>query len=203
MTPDELRERILRGRTRIPTSSKRSTASGTGQGLPGRPVAVLRRAAAARLSIKDLDLDEVALYVESTQQQDLGDDRLRLLRAWRLYDGAYPTVGGVVLFGRTPQSVLESTRMVVGALAGDDIGGDFIDRKDLAGGLFDVVAQAEAFLNLYLRTGHEIVGFEPEKREEVPAAAQGPSTHDSPLGTTSTSSAIFSTCSRTTARSGC
>src|SRR6266496_2191370 len=43
--------------------------------------------------------------------------------------------------------------------------------KDLDGGLFDLVAQAEAFLNLYLRTGHEIVGFEPEKREEIPAAA--------------------------------
>jgi ATP-dependent DNA helicase RecG len=124
-----------------------------------------------RLSLKDLDLDEVARYLASTQQQDLDDDLPRLLRAWRLYDGAHPTVGGIVLFGRTPQSVLESTRMVVGALAGDDIGGDFIDRKDLAGGLFDLVAQAEAFLNLYLRTGHEIVGFEPEKREEVPAAA--------------------------------
>lgn len=61
--------------------------------------------------------------------------------------------------------------MVVGAVAGDDIGGDFIDRKDLAGGLFDLVAQAETFLNLYLPTGHEIVGFEPEKRAEIPPAA--------------------------------
>jgi hypothetical protein len=58
--------------------------------------------------------------------------------------------------------------MVVGALAGDDIGDDFIDRKDLTGGLFGLVRQAEAFLNLYLRTGHEIVGFDPEKRERRP-----------------------------------
>ncbi len=124
-----------------------------------------------RLSIKDLDLLDVARYLASTQQQDLDDDLPRLLRAWRLYDGAHPTVGGVVLFGRAAQAVLESARMVVGAVAGADIGTDFIDRKDLVGGLFDLVAQAEAFLNLYLRTGHEIVGFEPEKREEIPAAA--------------------------------
>jgi len=123
------------------------------------------------LGLRDIDLDEVALYLEATQQQDLGEDLPRLLRAWRLYDGAHPTVGGIVLFGRKPQSVLESTRMVVGAVAGDDIGGDFIDRKDLSGGLFDLAAQAEAFLGLYLRTGHEIVGFQPEKREEIPAAA--------------------------------
>jgi ATP-dependent DNA helicase RecG len=46
-----------------------------------------------------------------------------------------------------------------------------VDRKDLSGGLFDVVAQIETFLRLHLRTGHEIVGFEPEKREEIPLAA--------------------------------
>jgi ATP-dependent DNA helicase RecG len=123
------------------------------------------------LTLSEFDFDEVGRYLLDTQQQDLGDDLPRLLRAWRLADGELPTVGGIVLFGRTPQSVLESTRMVVGALAGDDIGGDFIDRKDLAGGLFDLVEQAEAFLNLYLRTGHEIVGFEPEKRAEIPVAA--------------------------------
>jgi len=123
------------------------------------------------LGLRDIDLDEVARYLEATQQQDLDEDLPRLLRAWRLYDGTHPTVGGIVLFGRKPQSVLESTRMVVGAVAGDDIGGDFIDRKDLSGGLFDLATQAEAFLGLYLRTGHEIVGFQPEKREEIPAAA--------------------------------
>ncbi len=98
-----------------------------------------------RLSIKDLDLLDVARYLASTQQQDLDDDLPRLLRAWRLYDGAHPTVGGVVLFGRAAQAVLESARMVVGAVAGADIGTDFIDRKDLVGGLFDLVAQAEAW----------------------------------------------------------
>jgi hypothetical protein len=55
--------------------------------------------------------------------------------------------------------------IVVGALAGDDIGDNFVDRKDLSGPLLSVIAQIETFLRLHLRTGHEIVGFEKEKRE--------------------------------------
>jgi ATP-dependent DNA helicase RecG len=88
-----------------------------------------------------------------------------------MYDGSHPTVGGLVLFGRRPQVALESSRVVVGALAGNDIGDDFVDRKDLYGPLLSVVAQIETFLRLHLRTGHEIVGFEKEKREEIPMAA--------------------------------
>jgi ATP-dependent DNA helicase RecG len=41
----------------------------------------------------------------------------------------------------------------------------------LGGGLFDIIDQVQVFLRLYLRTGHEIVGFEREKREEIPVAA--------------------------------
>jgi ATP-dependent DNA helicase RecG len=73
--------------------------------------------------------------------------------------------------GRAPQAALESTRVVVGALATRDIGGAFLDRKDLSGTLFELLRQIEAFLNLYLRTGHVIEGFAPERREDVPTAA--------------------------------
>ncbi len=124
-----------------------------------------------RLDLADLDLDAVARYLDDTNQVDLDDDLVRLLRAWRMYDGSHPTVGGLVLFGRRPQAELESSRVVVGALAGDDIGDDFVDRKDLSGPLLGVIAQIETFLRLHLRTGHEIVGFEKERREEIPMAA--------------------------------
>ena len=124
-----------------------------------------------RLDLADLDLDAVARYLDDTNQVDLDEDLVRLLRAWRMYDGSHPTVGGLVLFGRHPQAQLESSRVVVGALAGDDIGNDFVDRKDIDGPLLSVIAQIETFLRLYLRTGHEIVGFGKEKREEIPMAA--------------------------------
>jgi ATP-dependent DNA helicase RecG len=157
MTPDELRARISRGEDPH-TDFKQAIDRNDEQALPW-------------LTQQDLDLDEVSRYLAMTEQADLGEDLSRLLRAWRLAEQDSPTVAGIVLFGRTPQAALESTRMVVGALAGDDIGDDFIDRKDLTGGLFSLVGQAEAFLNLYLRTGHEIVGFEREKRAEIPVGA--------------------------------
>ncbi|MGH3926214.1 MAG: ATP-binding protein, partial [Pseudonocardiaceae bacterium] len=124
-----------------------------------------------RLYLTDLDLDAVTQYLDDTGQPDLDDDLVRLLRAWRMYDGSHPTVGGLVLFGRCPQAELESSRVVVGALAGDDIGDDFVDRKDLSGPLFSVIAQIETFLQLHLRTAHQIVGFEKERHEEIPMAA--------------------------------
>lgn len=122
------------------------------------------------LDLTDLDLDAVSRHLADTGLED-ADDPTRLLRNWRLYDGEHPTVAGVVMFGRNPQDALEATKVVAGAVAGDDIGNNFVDRTDLRGGLFALVQQAEAFLQLHLRTGHEITGFEPERRPEVPAAA--------------------------------
>ncbi|HWR48151.1 MAG TPA: hypothetical protein VN327_11150, partial [Pseudonocardiaceae bacterium] len=178
MTPDELRDRILRysigeGRYYIRSGARCRRAS-------REELLRLFQAACSffydeqplpRLDLADLDLDAVSRYLDDTDQLDLDDDLARLLRAWRMYDGSHPTVGGLVLFGRRPQAALESSRVVVGALAGNDIGDDFTDRKDLYGPLLSVIAQIETFLRLYLRTGHEIVGFEKEKREEIPMAA--------------------------------
>lgn len=124
-----------------------------------------------RLGIADLDLDAVQRHLQDVGRTDLDDDPDRLLTAWRMMGGDHPTVGGLVVFGRRPQEHLESARIVVGASVGNDLGDDFLDRKDLTGGLFAVLEQIEAFLALYLRTGHEIAGFAPERRPEIPAAA--------------------------------
>lgn len=124
-----------------------------------------------RLTLGDLDFSAVERHLIDAGQEDLGDDLPRLLRAWGMCIGEHPTVAGVVLFGRAPQSVLESSRVVVGALPGTDLGGDFIDRKDLTGGLFGIIEEIEKFLRLHLRTAHVIAGFEPERKEEIPLTA--------------------------------
>jgi ATP-dependent DNA helicase RecG len=124
-----------------------------------------------RLDLGALDLDATARYLRDTGWTEPDEDMVRLLRAWRMYDGAHPTVAGLVVFGRRPQAELESSRVVAAALAADDIDGDILDRKDLTGGLFDLVRQIEGFLQLHLRTAHEVVGFQPERHEEIPAAA--------------------------------
>jgi len=123
-----------------------------------------------RLDLGDLDLGSVTRHLADTGLEDV-EDIPRVLRNWRLYDGSHPTVGGVVLFGRAPQEALESSKVVAGAFRGDDIGDDLLDRKDLRGDLFEVISQAQTFLGLHLRTAHEINGFEPERRPEIPPAA--------------------------------
>jgi ATP-dependent DNA helicase RecG len=121
--------------------------------------------------LSDLDVEAVTRYMAAAGLDDLGDDLPRILKAWRLSDGEHPTVSGVVLFGRAPQTMFPACGVVAGAVAGVELGGDFIDRKDLTGGLFEVVDQAQTFLRLHLRTGHVIVDFQPEVREEIPLAA--------------------------------
>lgn len=122
------------------------------------------------LNLTGLDLDAISRHAVDVGLENPYDPT-RLLRNCRLYHGAHPTVAGVVLFGRDPQDALEASKVVAGAVAGGDIGDDCIDRTDLRGGLFALVQQVEAFLQLHLQTGHEIAGFEPERRPEIPTAA--------------------------------
>ncbi len=82
MTPDELRDRTLHWAPSLFYGE---------QALP-------------RLGLADLDLDAVGRYLDDTNQMDLDDDLTRLLRAWRMYDGSHPTVGGLVLFRSAPTS---------------------------------------------------------------------------------------------------
>lgn len=86
-----------------------------------------------RLGPAELDFDAVSRRLEESGQSDLDDDLPRLLIAWRMFDGSHPTVGGLLVFGRRPQQHLEAAQVVVGVLAGDDLGHDFVDRKDLSG----------------------------------------------------------------------
>lgn len=124
-----------------------------------------------RYDIGELNLDAVDRYLTDTGRDALREDAERVLRAWRLLDDDTPTVAGVVLFGRQPQRLLESAGVVVGRIVGSDIGGDFLDRKDISGDLQSVLASIETFLQLHLRTKHEVHGFAPERHEEIPTTA--------------------------------
>ncbi len=125
-----------------------------------------------RLSIADLDLDAVDLYLADTLQEDLHDSREQLLVNWRLLarNGA-PTIAGVVLFGRHPQRHLPFAQINAARFPGTDSSYDPSDRKDLGGRLFDVIDQTERFVDLHLPLPHRIRDFEPEPQPELPKAA--------------------------------
>lgn len=124
-----------------------------------------------QLALSDLDLLAVERHLAEIGQPELTEDLPRLLTAWRLLDDGTPTVAGLVVFGRIPQVHLPSTGVIAAAFSGNDSGEDLIDRKDLKGGLFDVLGQAQAFLSLHLSTPHVVEGFGDERRPELPVPA--------------------------------
>lgn len=124
-----------------------------------------------RLIRADLDLDAFERYLETIGQSELMLDRTRLLRNWGLLSADHPTVAGIVLFGREPQRHLPFAQINAARFPGTDTSSEPSDRKDLTGRLLDVIDQAERFLHLHLRVPHEIRGFEPEPRPELPEEA--------------------------------
>lgn len=122
-----------------------------------------------RLSVQDLDLAAFASYLEETGQSQLrDDDPQRLLASWYLTANGHPTVAGILLFGRKPQHHLPYAQINAARFSGTDSSFDPTDRKDLGGQLLQVIDQAERFLDLHLPVPHEIRGFEPEPKPELP-----------------------------------
>lgn len=124
-----------------------------------------------RLTLADLDLDALDRYLEATGQAELKDNPERLLTNWGLLSKGHPTIAGVVLFGREPQRHLPFAQINAARFPATDSSVEPSDRKDLTGRLLDVIDQAERFLDLHLRTPHEIRGFEPEPKPELPKEA--------------------------------
>jgi ATP-dependent DNA helicase RecG len=124
-----------------------------------------------RLGISDLDLDALDHYLDDTGQSNLKEDRERLLRNWSLFSGSVPTVAGILLFGHEPQRHLPFAQINAARFPGKDSSLEPSDRKDLTGRLIDVIDRAEKFLDIHLMTPHQIRGFEPEPRPELPKEA--------------------------------
>lgn len=123
------------------------------------------------LDIADLDLGAAEQFLEETGQSDVELAIEQLLRNWRLLSGPHPTIAGLLLFGRRPQKHLPFAQVTAARIPGTDTSVEPSDIKDLTGRLLDVVDQAQRFLRLHLPEPHEINGFEPEAKPELPEAA--------------------------------
>ena len=126
-----------------------------------------------RLSREDLDLGSFKAFLRDTGQSYLieNGDLEHLLVNWSLISGGHPTVAGILLFGLNPQQHLPYAQINAARFPGNDGSFDPLDRKDLTGRLLEVIDQAERFLYLHLPVPHEIRGFEPEPRPELPKEA--------------------------------
>ncbi len=122
----------------------------------------------SRLGIGDLDMDALDRFLENSVQKELGGDPPRLLRNWGLLSGGHPTLAGVLLFGREPQKHLPYAQINAARFPGVDVAAAPSDRKDIGGRLLDMIDDMQRFLRLHLKLPHEIQGFEPEPRPELP-----------------------------------
>ncbi len=124
-----------------------------------------------RLSLSDLDIGAFENFLEETGQTDLGVDQKRLLKNWRLMSGNHPTIAGIILFGRKPQQHLPYVQVNAARIPGVDVSMEPSDMKDITGRLLDVIDQVQRFLKLHLPIPHEIKGFSPEAKPELPEEA--------------------------------
>jgi ATP-dependent DNA helicase RecG len=124
-----------------------------------------------RLSLSDLDIGAFENFLEETGQADLGIDQKRLLKNWRLMSGNHPTIAGIILFGRKPQQHLPHVQVNAARIPGIDVSMEPSDMKDITGRLLDVIDQVQRFLKLHLPIPHEIKGFSPEAKPELPEEA--------------------------------
>ncbi len=122
------------------------------------------------LGPETLDLGAFRHYLELTGQAELELEEEHLLRNWGLAANGHPTIAGLLLFGFDPQRHLPFAQINAARIPGTDVSADPLDRKDCTGRLLDVVEQAERFCYLHLPIPHEIRGFEPEPRPELPSA---------------------------------
>jgi len=121
--------------------------------------------------LPDLDLDALDDYLDRTGQRELGDEPARLLRNWGLLADGHPTLAGMLLFGREPQRHLPFAQINAARFPGTDPSFEPLDRKDITGRLLDLIDDARRFLRLHLQVRHQIRGFEPEPRPELPEEA--------------------------------
>jgi len=124
-----------------------------------------------RLTLSDIDLGAFEDFLEETGQGDLGVEPLRLLRNWRLVSRDHPTIAGIILFGRKPQRHLPFAQINVARIPGTDISIEPSDMKEITGRLLDIIDQVQRFLRLHLPAPHEIKGFSPEVKHELPEEA--------------------------------
>ena len=92
-----------------------------------------------RLSIADMGLDALDRYLEATGQDDLKNNRERLLENWRMLSKGYPTIAGIILFGRQPQLHFPFAQINAARFLGIDSSENPFDRKDFNGRLLDVI----------------------------------------------------------------
>ena len=107
-------------------------------------------------NFKNIDIVKVNTYLRKLDQSPLNDDtsygieqdliNLSILISTDI--GIYPTIAGLLLFGKNPQKYFPSYMISCGAYSGTDFISDVIREDDIIGTIEDIVEKTIAFLKL-------------------------------------------------------
>lgn len=128
----------------------------------------------ARADLSALDVtyfEHFLLQAYGKKIEDFQVDQEKLLTNLRLARDGHPTIAGLLLLGRDPQSFLPFAQINAAQFPGSEMADAPADRKDLNGKLADQLEGAMRFLNAHLRAPHRIQGLEPERHPELPEEA--------------------------------
>ena len=128
-------------------------------------------AVVSRAQVADLDFRAFEHYLRTNEIEDTGLEVPDLMRNWMLLQDDHPTLAGLLLFGRNPQQFFHYAQIHACRWRGTDVDEGPLDMKIFDRSLFDQIEGAEKFLYLHLPVRHEIRGFEPERKPELPESA--------------------------------
>ncbi len=117
--------------------------------------------------LEDIDEGKVWRYLErredirkvhKPEKLDISTLLLNLSAAKKVNGDIIPTNAGMLLFGKNPQRFVLQSQLRAARFAGKTLTGDFLDRLDCSGTLWEIVEQAEDFVRKNIR----LFGFRTE-----------------------------------------
>ncbi len=119
-----------------------------------------------KASIASVDIPKVNEYLARLGQTPLDDENEKtianeLVNLSVLIDiekSPYPSVGGILAFGKNPQKYFPSYNIVCGAYRGDDFLSDTVREKEVNGTLDEIIEDSIAFVKLTMPQDHSLVG---------------------------------------------
>jgi len=111
-----------------------------------------------KASLRSIDTERVNAFLAKLGQSPLNDESdtslthelINLSILVEVDDVLYPSLAGLLAFGKAPQKYFPSYTIQCGAYGGKDLAADAIREKDLAGSLDELIEDAIAFLKLIM-----------------------------------------------------
>ncbi len=128
----------------------------------------------SRSGMSDLDINQFKIFLKYSLNVSVNNDeelKNYLVNFHLTAIDNTPTVTGILFFGVAPQKFLPEARIICAFIDGNDLSIPPDDKKEITGTISQILDDTERFLRIYLKEKHEIKGFEPETKFEIPLEA--------------------------------